>query len=383
MPIESMDHRRKIIDVSTIAKSERGQNYFPELDALRTFAVALTLITHFFPFAGWVEIPYTWYGVDVFFSISGFLITLGLLRDKSSKLPNITLIKHFFVKRALRLFPPYYLLLLLFFLGKQSGHILIWKDEYTAYFFTYTANIYYYLHGMANSPVFVHLWSLSVEEQFYLIWPWLILLFKRKKVLIVICLFVLVGIFSHLFVNLGDPRLLTFGDFHTLGGGAFIAYLFHFHKQSAFFKFLIQRRHLLVVVSFVTLFFALTYGSSIGFTLQILRQIALMCTTSSLVLISIQGWGNPINKLTRNNTVRYLGQISYGIYLYHLPVVYVCATVLNIYSIKTLNSILMIFIWVSLTLIVSALSYHFFERPILKFKNQLFRSTRNFPRMDS
>src|ERR1700733_11564270 len=83
--------------------------HFPELDSLRTLAVFMTLLAHFAP----VDIPYMWYGVPIFFTISGFLITTILLKTYYSEpdVPRVIMIKNFMVRRTLRLFPIYYLLI--------------------------------------------------------------------------------------------------------------------------------------------------------------------------------------------------------------------------------------------------------------------------------
>ena len=120
-----------------------------------------------------------WVGVDLFFTLSGFLIT-GILLDTRN---NAGYFKNFFVRRALRIFPLYYGVFALLLLLTPVLH-LEWHLGHLAYLF-YVGNIAYCMNSnLANlkpDVLFLHFWSLAVEEQFYLIWPWVIYFFARKR----------------------------------------------------------------------------------------------------------------------------------------------------------------------------------------------------------
>ena len=150
------------------------------LDTLRAFAVFFVIIQHFGVWFDYtspsgkfitnVLIPDGGFGVNLFFVLSGFLITSILLKAKSAARDDqrLTLVKNFFIRRALRIFPIYYLLLFfLFFIDYPDIR------HYFVYFVTYTSNILSWLTNSWNS--FSHTWTLAVEEQFYLLWPWLII----------------------------------------------------------------------------------------------------------------------------------------------------------------------------------------------------------------
>src|SRR6185369_11926154 len=115
------------------------------------------------------------FGVNMFFVLSGFLITSILLNEKvkNTGKQHFTIIKNFFVRRVLRIFPIYYLVILLCCLFGYQFVI-----DNIAYFVTYTSNLLPYRSGQSN--VLSHTWSLAVEEQFYIVWPWLIILINRK-----------------------------------------------------------------------------------------------------------------------------------------------------------------------------------------------------------
>src|ERR1700733_8096228 len=112
-----------------MSATDGSLQYLPELNALRALAVVMTLLAHFAP----VEIPYMWYGVPIFFTISGFLITTILLNTLGSdhSITRLGIIKSFMARRVLRLFPIYYLLILFFFLAKRYLSLYLWKDEFT------------------------------------------------------------------------------------------------------------------------------------------------------------------------------------------------------------------------------------------------------------
>lgn len=340
--------------------------YLPQLDSLRTIAVVMTLLAHFAP----VEIPYSWYGVPIFFTISGFLITTILLhaakaQPTGAKLP---VIGNFMIRRVLRLFPAYYLFILFFWFAKNHFSLFLWKDEFTPYFFTYTPNFLIYKIGSGNAGCFAHLWSLGVEEQFYLFWPW-VLLFPpakfRKPIVIGMILFSLTYVYFHYTnENLGS---LPFVHFHTLGMGALLA-LFYV-EQGPVIEWLKGKRHLvflLALAHLVLILFIFHKGSAFLF---LYREIALCICTFSVVLVTVFGWKGFMGYIMRNPAVQYIGTISYGIYLYHMPVPYVLRIVMS----KALPSVhpgplTLMFVCFGITIGLAAVSYRFIETPFLKLK---------------
>lgn len=151
---------------------------------LRSLAVFFVIITHWGPndfsspvFTSIYQkiMPNGVFGVDLFFVLSGYLITQILLtaRINAGGVNKLKIIKAFYIRRALRISPIYYLLIIIVILLKDQfviNHIL--------YFITYTSN---FLVFKTRSWVSItHTWSLSVEEQFYLIWPW-VMIFPHKK----------------------------------------------------------------------------------------------------------------------------------------------------------------------------------------------------------
>ena len=340
--------------------------HLPELDSLRTLAVLMTLLAHFSP----VIIPYMWYGVPIFFTISGFLITTILLNtfngDPTASRP--VLIRNFMVRRALRLFPIYYLFITFFWLAKKYLSLYLWKDEFTVYFFTYTPNFLIHKIGLGNALCFSHLWSLGVEEQFYLFWPW-VLLFPPRRFRIPIIIGLILISLGYVFFNSQDPVIgaLTFTNFHTLGVGALLACLYL--KQGTEIDWLKKNRHLLFTLTFIHLVLVLIFFKDSSAFWHLYREIALCICTFSIVVVSIFGWKGLIGYITRNKLVQYIGTISYGIYLYHMPVPFVYRAVASrLFPSFQPGPWPFLAICLGITFVLAALSYKYIETPFLNLK---------------
>jgi len=150
------------------------QTHYPHLDGLRGIAIILVLLIHLY------SIPLGWIGVDLFFVLSGFLITNILINYN----PTFNSYKIFLIRRGLRIFPLYFLsLAIIFVVGKEifirnieNFDVLI---KHQIYFWTYTQN--FFLASDISRPIVLnHFWSLAIEEQFYIIWPILVLTTKKN-----------------------------------------------------------------------------------------------------------------------------------------------------------------------------------------------------------
>jgi peptidoglycan/LPS O-acetylase OafA/YrhL len=147
--------------------------YVKALDGLRAIAVTLVMLYHLGTYKlGGLTIEFGWVGVQLFFVLSGFLITQILINDRDQALGDY--LKRFYWRRSLRIFPLYFLYLLIvtamFVASKQPVKFV----EQAPYLFTYTYNFSSLTGAWYHSAFLTHLWSLSVEEQFYLFWPFLI-----------------------------------------------------------------------------------------------------------------------------------------------------------------------------------------------------------------
>lgn len=326
----------------------------------------MTLLAHFAP----IEIPYMWYGVPIFFTISGFLITTILLHtvDNDPTITRLGIIRNFMSRRILRLFPVYYLMILFFWLAKRYLSLYLWQDEFTPYFFTYTPNFLIHKIGSEHASCFAHLWSLGVEEQFYLVWPWILLFTPKRFRLPVVSIMVLIG-FVYVTVFYKDKYIgaIPFADLPTLGAGGILACLYV--NRGRVLDWLKGKRHTLFAISFVHLLLVLIFFRDDSALWHLYREISLACCTFSIVLVSIFGWRGAIGYITRNRVIQYLGMISYGIYLYHMPVPFVYRALAAKYfpSVHMSPWIFLVFCF-TLTVGIAAVSYKYIETPFLKLK---------------
>lgn len=165
-------------DSKHIKKQKNADQRLPSLDGLRAFSIALVCIGHI---AGTVGAPDFLlplhslgnFGVKIFFVISGFLITYLLLLERE-KMGHINL-RQLYIRRTLRLFPAFYFFVLCMFIAHMLGWIELWPGD-LFHAATYTMNFHHERSWWLN-----HTWSLAVEEQFYLLWPLLLVFMGHKK----------------------------------------------------------------------------------------------------------------------------------------------------------------------------------------------------------
>jgi peptidoglycan/LPS O-acetylase OafA/YrhL len=152
------------------------RNYYPQLDGLRAIAIITVMMGHFFPYP-WINNLVGWgdSGVVIFFCLSGFLITGILLDLRASGESRWKCLVTFYARRALRIFPIYYLVIAIAVVAGNSHAI-----RNLPQLLTYTANYVPGLPSASKLGPFSHVWSLSVEEQFYLLWPILIIFLPRR-----------------------------------------------------------------------------------------------------------------------------------------------------------------------------------------------------------
>ena len=180
--------------------------YVPALDGIRGIAILTVMLHHFTIFGmvrpnNFIDVQFYrlasagWCGVDLFFVLSGFLIT-GILLDTKSG-PHF--FRNFYMRRVLRIFPLYYGFLIVIFvlipLAIQVGDKFQTLLDQQGWYWSYLINLPIAFKGWSSVIIIDHFWSLAVEEQFYLFWP-LVVFFSQRRQLIFICLACFVGSFG-------------------------------------------------------------------------------------------------------------------------------------------------------------------------------------------
>lgn len=349
-----------------------NNNYIKQLDSIRAIAVLLVIITHWFPESHMLNI-YTsvFNGVDIFFVLSGFLITRILLENRiqaeKTGTNKINVIKFFFARRFLRIFPIYYLIIFtLYIVGYRTGTDI--KSNFL-YFLTYSSNFYFFKRQSWDGML-SHLWSLSVEEQFYLIWPWFMLFLNKKALLPFIVISVLIGVMAQFFLmNVMFGDILTFSCFDGFGIGASLAWI-------STFKFSSLKKIYPVLILMAVVSFALQVMRVAGFIQFPSRILTSICTIYVITGITLYGEKKSFffNTFLKNGALVFIGKISYGIYLYHLILPYYTTNTFNklnkhlpfnfyrhnFYLIHLENFFLLI--------LICYLSWKIIEEPILKLK---------------
>lgn len=343
--------------------------YFKQLDGLRFIAVILTLIAHWFPAVGWPMIPYSWNGVDLFFAISGFLITTILLEEKKSFIHSKWIIyKNFAIRRFLRLFPLYYLFLITFFLLYKFAQLYLGNPSAYPYLFTYTSNFFYHLslYDMnSNAPVgiFNHTWSLAVEEQFYIIWPIIVLFTPTKRLPVIFTSIIIFSLLIVLFPSELSWVYVPFKSFSQLASGAILAYLYSNQKIH-----LVSKNRYLIFTFLLILYIAIIilYPSSSSF--ELVRETVLLLLCFSILLNTILQWERA-SHFFASPTIKHLGRISYGIYLIHMPI----PAIVNLIEKKIpldIPPMIEISIYFCMTVIMANLSFKYIETPFLNLKSR-------------
>ena len=355
--------------------------YMPQLDSLRTFAVLLVMIGHYFPEDMWINFtPNGKLGVTLFFVLSGFLITQILIRSKISisngKTTLLRSFKDFYIRRTLRIFPIYYLLLLvLFLIGFKN------ISSYLGWYLIYASNfLFYFLNSFKGQ--LAHTWTLAVEEQFYLIWPFIILLFSKRKLLALIIFFFIFGIVFRIyflkFTNNTSFYILTPASFDSFACGAFLAYSRIYDVKININKNLLKGLVFVNIIILILIFLNRKNFYSWVFLPTIVSTLSLIIIAKASI-----GFDGFVKKILENKFLVYLGKISYGLYLYHIfvPDLYIWLVKFGwnvpLLGVKLFpfykNIYIQSFIYILITIIISSVSWFLIEKPINNLKNRFKR----------
>jgi peptidoglycan/LPS O-acetylase OafA/YrhL len=357
----------------TAAEPSNALTYMKQLDGLRAMAVLAVLWTHYLPEEYWLfGIYWGGYGVRLFFVLSGFLITGILLKSRQyiiqGKQCSFFALRQFYIRRFLRIFPLYYAILALTFLIAipQIKEAIVWH-------LLYLSNVYFSLQGRFYGSA-GHLWSLAVEEQFYLLWPWIILFLPRRWLLPTIIIFIVIAplfrfISTVVGVNLVAIWVLTPNACDALCLGALLAYL-NSHED----ELLISKQRVLCFFLLIGLFITivlpiLPYLNAQNLVVSALADTGRGLIFAYLVAAAANGFKSFVGKVLESRPMVYLGKISYGVYLIHAFMPEIIYRIFNYFDLADYNSPLTIaFCSTVATITVATLTWHFLERPINDLK---------------
>ena len=355
--------------------------YFPNLDGLRFLAFASVFLTHSclifkYPFThpdfSFLELFVLSgdLGVKFFFTLSGFLITFLLLSENYST-GKINL-KYFYMRRILRIWPVYFTVVALaIILSLLPFEYYSIADTNFYLVFSFLINFQVAASGISSSPLII-LWSVAVEEQFYLLLPLLLILFTgRIRIRIFILILVISILFRHRYVDFAH-----FLNYHTLSVcsdlviGCIAAYFsFHYNNFKTFFQDFKKRTIIVVYL--------------VGFSILILRNIIfpthwliafrdpVIAVFFAFVILEQNYSEQSFYKTGRSRIITRLGKYSYGLYAYHV----ICITLINIFFVNysglqmnVMSYFLLYIAAFAFSVLLAWISYRFMESKFLSYK---------------
>jgi peptidoglycan/LPS O-acetylase OafA/YrhL len=396
------------LDETEQASLNKQSTYWPELDGLRSVAFLLVFFSHCPPSAigpisniASIYCSWGWVGVDLFFVLSGYLITYLLVKEKFSfgsiSIPN------FYKRRALRIWPLYFLVLTgaaLFplFMHHWNAQYRMFMQQVILPFFLFTGN-YAMIHqfsalirfcdswGIASQlyvGLLLPLWSLCIEEQFYLFWPGLLNFVKTKGGIYfaigllfmssVIVRFVLVAIALAFRIGHVYYYMDSFSHLDALMVGAFLA-LTEYKSPGWFAKYTQGSKGWLIVgiLSFIFCIIPLTVPSIYNSEMSIVPAMTVLALAFGTLLVLTQTW-NPLKTLFKSNILVSIGRVSFAMYLFHLSIIRLVQMQLpNITGNQHLNWLIQAFLSLGLTYLAAKISWVLLESRFLKARVKFTR----------
>lgn len=358
------------------------------LDGLRAIAFLIIFALH-------AELlQFGWMGVQLFFVLSGFLITDILLRMKEKLSFKQYLVK-FYIRRVLRIFPLYYFFLLVMLglstyfvsIGYKTNIMKVFIDQ-VSYAFLYIYNFYSIYTEYETSRLIEHLWSLSVEEQFYIFWPLLIFFTPTKYMkqlfiagiilgpLFRVSFFILYELIDFQFLRTPVSVALYPLPFTHIDAFAFGAYISRFSIPKAKEQ-LIYLTITIPIIGFSSQYLAtgeIGTVSALGYPTKLPNAYQFLWAYTLLnywcaVLIYCVVQEKMFTRFLESAPLRYLGKISYGLYIYHFPILWFAIRIRDISAFVNTNHLqydLLAFVG---TILIASLSYHFIEKPFIQMKD--------------
>ena len=360
--------------------SNKKTRYLPSIDSLRALAVLAVIIYH-------IDVNYLpggFLGVDLFFVLSGYLIS-SLIIKEYKKTGTLNLY-NFYMRRARRLLPAVYFMITvcLVFMVLFNG-VLLRKSHLDAVFgYIYSSNWWYIFHKLdyfdsfgAQSP-FKHLWSLAIEEQFYMFFPLIFLIFNRQKkeegqssslnknFLYIVLGLILISLVTHILLfDINNINRIYFGTdtrAFSLLVGVVGALVYPMDKLSSPTNAKESVLYSVVSLTSISALIAIMFYTSEYNTWLYRGGFLLVAVLGLIIIISSGKQHTFISKALSFRPIVFIGKISYSLYLWHFPIIVLTTPVSEIGN----PNLFYVTLRIILIFIAATLSYLFVETPIRK-----------------
>lgn len=381
--------------VAVTGKPSKPRVFFPNLDGLRFVCFFMVFLFHINKsvtehyLAHNVEVPAFFkifsllfkngnLGVNFFFVLSGFLITFLLIKEK--EYTGRIHVGNFYVRRLLRIWPLFYLCVFIgFVIFPHVAHLvgLAAQEKARPLFYILFINNFDVIEtGHPNSLILGILWSIAIEEQFYLSWP-LLLSFLPIRYFKHATIFIMAGSLVFRFMYRDQPDVLYFNTFAVIGDmalGGFFAYLTSYPNK--FLTYITNLSRLKIIAIYVIaagLFLLrrkLFYG---GIPFSSVPERLIIAVFFGLIIIEQNFSKNSFYKFSRFKLMSRLGIYTYGLYCLHFIGIYTALAIINVAGgnqFSLLTNLIMAVLALFVTIGLSLLSYHLFEKKFLTLKDR-------------